>query len=89
MNPFATLAWASTAKFHEEHISMLQENKVPCLVVAGKRDPLVPHTQSEMLAAKTGSAVFESHEYGHILGPASSRAVLLEKIADFIKRHST
>ena len=89
MNPFSTLAWASTAKSHDQHLSMLEENQVPCLVVAGKKDPLVPYAQSEMLAAKTGRATLESHEYGHILGPASSRAALLDTIADFIKAHSS
>ena len=88
MNPFSTLAWASSAKWHEEHVHMLEQNKVPCLVVAGKSDPLVPYAQSKMLAEKTGSAILESHEYGHILGPESCRLVLLDKIADFIKTHS-
>ena len=88
MNPFSTLAWASSAKWHEEHVGMLEQNKVPCLVVAGKSDPLVPYAQSKMLAEKTGSAILESHDYGHILGPESCRLVLLDKIADFIKTHS-
>ena len=88
MNPFSTLAWASTAKSHEQHLLMLEENVVPCLIVAGKKDPLVPYKQSEMLAAKTGRATMESHEHGHILGPASSRSVLLDTIADFIKKQS-
>eukprot|EP00438_Fugacium_kawagutii_P002163 Skav228797 [mRNA] locus=scaffold359:58871:59602:+ [translate_table: standard] len=89
MNPFSTLAWASAAKSHEQHISMLEANKVPCLIVAGKKDPLVPYMQSEMLAAKTGRSTFESHDHGHILGPASSRSVLLDHIADFIRTHSS
>ena len=88
MNPFSTLAWASFAKSHEQHISSLEQNKVPCLVVAGRKDPLVPYAQSEMLAAKTGRAVLESHDFGHILGPASNRSVLLDTMADFIKTNS-
>lgn len=88
MNPFSTLAWASFAKSHAEHIAMLKGNKVPCLVVGGKSDPIIPHAQSEMLAANTGEAILESHVYGHLLGPASSRSVLLDTIADFIKTHS-
>lgn len=88
MNPFSTLAWASFAKSHELHISSLEQNKVPCLLVAGRKDPLVPYAQSEMLAEKTGRAILESHEFGHILGPASNRSVLLDTMADFIKTNS-
>ena len=67
MNPFSTLAWASTAKSHEQHFLMLEENVVPCLIVAGKKDPLVPYKQSEMLAAKTGRAILESHVISSVL----------------------
>eukprot|EP00438_Fugacium_kawagutii_P020701 Skav225257 [mRNA] locus=scaffold4099:14347:14616:+ [translate_table: standard] len=88
MNPFSTLAWASAAKSHEQHVAMLEANKVPCLIVAGKKDPLVPYIQSEMLAEKTGRSTVKTHDHGHILGPASSRSALLDDIADFIKTHS-
>merc|ERR1719263_1095231 len=71
MNPFSTLAWASFAKTHEEHKANLAKNEVPCLVVAGRADPFVPFRQSEKLAENTGRTTFESHEYGHILGPAA------------------
>jgi len=85
MNPFSVLAWASFAKTHEEHKAKLKENEVPCLVVAGRSDPLVAYEQGELLAANTGSAILESHEHGHILGPASSNDALLNTIAEFIK----
>lgn len=88
MNPFSMLAWASSAKAHEEHRARLRENRVPCLVVAGKSDPVVPYQQSEKLAANTGSARLEPHEHGHILGPAASNAALLSTISEFIKLHS-
>eukprot|EP00420_Gonyaulax_spinifera_P036538 CAMPEP_0197873172 /NCGR_PEP_ID=MMETSP1439-20131203/3049_1 /TAXON_ID=66791 /ORGANISM="Gonyaulax spinifera, Strain CCMP409" /LENGTH=326 /DNA_ID=CAMNT_0043492209 /DNA_START=77 /DNA_END=1057 /DNA_ORIENTATION=+ len=87
-NPFSMLAWASTAKTEEEHKAKLKENKVPCLVIAGKKDPVVPYKQTEKLAANTGSTTFESHEYGHIMGPATNSAMLLTKIAEFVKLHS-
>jgi len=89
MNPFSTLAWASFAKnHHEEHKAQLKQNEVPALIVAGRKDPFVPYQQSEMLAANTGRAVLESHEYGHILGPEESNATLLDTIAAFIKRNT-
>jgi len=88
MNPFSTLAWASFAKSQEEHHAKLKENKVPCLIVAGRNDPVVPYQQSEMLAANTGAAILESHEHGHILGPTLSNAVLLNTITEFIKGRS-
>lgn len=87
-NPFSMLAWASFAKCHEEHKVRLKENKVPCLVVAGRADPFVPFCQSEKLVANTGQTTFEAHEHGHILGPAESNANLLTTIAEFIKGHS-
>lgn len=88
MNPFSVLAWASFAKTHEEHTAKLKENKVPCLVVAGRSDPVVAYCQTEKLAANTGSALLEAHEHGHILGPAATNEVLLTTIAEFIKGHS-
>jgi len=88
MNPFSTLAWAGFAKTHEEHKARLRENKVPCLVVAGKSDPLIPFRDVEKLAANTGSAAFLAHENGHILGPATSNAEMLNAIADFIRSNS-
>merc|ERR1712137_694520 len=88
MNPFSLLAWASFAKTHAEHRAQLRENKVPCLIVAGRNDPVVPYQQSVMLAENTGSAILESHEHGHILGPALSTAVLLETITSFIRGRS-
>ena len=63
-------------------------NEVPCLIVAGKKDPLVPYRQGELLAEHTGSSSFLSHEHGHILGPEESRGELLDRIVDFVKRHS-
>eukprot|EP00929_Paragymnodinium_shiwhaense_P007805 TRINITY_DN111704_c0_g1_i1.p1 TRINITY_DN111704_c0_g1~~TRINITY_DN111704_c0_g1_i1.p1 ORF type:complete len:327 (+),score=74.36 TRINITY_DN111704_c0_g1_i1:90-1070(+) len=88
MNPYSTLAWASSAKHHKEHHDKLRRNTVPCLIMAGKKDPTVPYAQSEKLAANTGSSTFHSHDHGHILGPAGSREALLSTIADFIKSHS-
>lgn len=88
MNPFSVLAWASFASTIEEHHRRLKENRVPCLVVAGKNDPFVPYQQSEMLAANTGSALLESHQHGHILGPETSNTVLLDTISEFIKGRS-
>jgi len=88
MNPYTLLAWASFQKTHAEHVAKLKENKVPCLVVAGKRDPFVPYQQSEKVAANTGAATLKLHEHGHMLGPASSSPELLAAIADFIKEKS-
>lgn len=61
---------------------------MPCLVVAGKSDPLIPFRDVEKLAANTGSAAFLAHENGHILGPATSNAEMLNAIADFIRSNS-
>lgn len=88
MNPFAMLAWASWAKTHDEHRAHLKENFVPCLVVAGRSDTFVAYQQSEMLAANCGAVTFETHDHGHILGPAASSTALLATIAEFIKCRS-
>jgi len=85
MNPYSILAWASFTKFHDQHLEELRSNKVPCLVVVGKKDPIVPHQQSEMLAANTGAAELMTHDYGHLLGPKENSAQMLDKIAAFIK----
>ena len=88
LNPFAMLAWAGFARTHEGHVERLRQNEVPCLVVAGKQDPLVPYRQGERLAEHTGRCTFLSHDHGHILGPLESRGELLDAIADFVKEHS-
>merc|ERR1712083_407158 len=85
---FSTLAYAGWAKTHEEHKAMLKENKVPCMVLAGRNDPIVPYRQTGMLAANTGNSLLETHEHGHMLGPKESRTQLLDKIAEFVKTRS-
>lgn len=88
MNPYSILAWAHWAKNHEEHKAQLKDNQVPCLVVAGRKDPIISYQQSEMLAANCGCATLHMHDHGHILGPASAAAATLDTIAEFVKNNS-
>jgi pimeloyl-ACP methyl ester carboxylesterase len=67
-----------------EHYEALKKNEVPCLVIHGMNDPMVPFNQGELLASNTGNSTFLPHEYGHILGPLESQKKLLEEIKEFI-----
>ncbi len=51
-----------------EYQAALKRNRIPCLVIHDKNDPIVPFKHAELLATKTSSPTFLLHDYGLVFG---------------------